>query len=115
MVERAISDNHCLRVTDVEFHMPRPSYTIFYTLTYLSEKHPQKEFRLIIGEDNLESFAKWKNWQLILNNYGLMVYPRPKSSSSDLKQHPKVSMVDAPLVGISATFYPEIHQRRKVH
>ena len=75
MVREAIHDNYNLEVTDVEFHMPKPSYTVD-TLAYLMDKHPEHEFRLIIGEDNLTHFHKWKNHEAILQ-HGLYVYPRP--------------------------------------
>jgi len=103
MVRAAVYDNYKLEVSDVEFHMPKPSYTI-HTLVYLSEKHPDKEFRVIIGEDNLESFTRWKNYEQILENYGLYVYPRPGVTSSELKRHRNVQVVEAPLLDISATF-----------
>ncbi|MTI22002.1 nicotinate-nucleotide adenylyltransferase [Fulvivirga sp. RKSG066] len=103
MVNAAIHDNYHLRATDVEFNMPKPSYTID-TLTYLSEKHPQHTFKLIIGEDNLKSFPKWKNSDLILDLYGLYVYPRPHAKPSDLKNHANVKLVEAPMIDISATF-----------
>ncbi len=103
MVNAAIHDNYNLRSSDIEFNMPRPSYTID-TLTYLSEKHPGKEFRLIIGQDNLKNFPKWKNATLILEQYPLYVYPRPHAQPSDLILHPNVRQVEAPLIDISATF-----------
>ena len=83
MVRAAAYDNYNLDVSDVEFNLPRPSYTID-TLVYLSEKHPDNEFVLIIGEDNLKSFPKWKNFESILKNYSLYVYPRRGSSESNL-------------------------------
>lgn len=103
MVEAAIDDNYNFRASDVEFRMPKPSYTID-TLTYLSEKHPQHQFVLIIGEDNLEQFTRWKNWEKILENHGLFVYPRPESNDSNLKKHPRVYLIEAPKIDISATF-----------
>ena len=103
MVKAAIADHYKLEATDVEFHMPKPSYTI-HTLTYLSEKHPGKKFVLILGEDNLESFPRWKNYEEILNQYELYVYPRPHVTNSDLKRHPHVKMIEAPLLDISATY-----------
>lgn len=106
MVERAIADNSRLKATDIEFTMPRPSYTID-TLTRLSEKYPQHTFRLIMGEDNLEQFANWKNFDKILEYYGLYVYPRPRSKASDFLSHPNVQLVEAPLLDISATFIRE--------
>ncbi|GAB3797589.1 nicotinate (nicotinamide) nucleotide adenylyltransferase [Spirosoma humi] len=106
MVERAIADNSSLKATNIEFSMPKPSYTID-TLTRLSEKYPQHTFRLIMGEDNLEQFANWKNYDKILEYYGLYVYPRPKSKESAFKTHPNVRLVEAPLLDISATFIRE--------
>lgn len=103
MVRAAIFDNYKLEASDVEFHLPKPSYTI-HTLVHLKEKHPDKEFRIILGEDNLESFTRWKNYQQILDYYGLYVYPRPHTQLSELRTHPNVTMVDAPTLDISATF-----------
>jgi nicotinate-nucleotide adenylyltransferase len=114
MVQTAIADNYKLEVSDVEFHLPRPSYTID-TLTYLSEKHPDKEFVVILGEDNLDGFVRWKNHERILEYYGLYVYPRPQSKPSPLINHPRVRMVQAPLVDISATFIRDcVRQGRSV-
>jgi nicotinate-nucleotide adenylyltransferase len=114
MVQAAIADNYKLEVSDVEFHLPRPSYTID-TLAYLSEKHPGKEFVLILGEDNLDGFVRWKNHERILEYYGLYVYPRPHSKPSPLIHHPRVTMVQAPIVDISATFIRDcVRQGRSV-
>ena len=106
MVEKAITDNPKLKATDIEFTMPRPSYTID-TLNSLQQKHPQHSFKLIIGEDNLAQFSNWKNYEQILNNFGLYVYPRPNSAKSDFTEHPNVEMIKAPLLDISATFIRE--------
>ncbi|GAB4009445.1 nicotinate (nicotinamide) nucleotide adenylyltransferase [Spirosoma migulaei] len=103
MVERAIADNSRLKATNIEFSMPKPSYTID-TLTRLSEKYPQHAFRLIMGEDNLEQFANWKNYDKILEYYGLYVYERPRTVESSFKTHASVRVVEAPLLDISATF-----------
>jgi len=103
LVKAAIADNYKLEASDVEFHLPKPSYTI-HTLAYLTEKYPNKEFKVIIGEDNLENFTKWKNHEQILNQFGLYVYPRPHVTNSDLKRHPQVTIVEAPMIDISATY-----------
>lgn len=106
MVQQAIADNSRLRATDIEFSMPKPSYTID-TLARLGEKFPQHTFRLIMGEDNLTQFVNWKNYQQILDGYGLYVYPRPGVAGADannLRHHDRVQLVDAPLLDISATF-----------
>ena len=102
MVREAIHDDYNFRASDAEFSMPKPSYTVD-TLTYLSEKHPEHQFKLIIGGDNLASFPRWKNHEVILENYGLIVYPRPNADPSDLLKNPNVEMVEAPEVDISAT------------
>jgi nicotinate-nucleotide adenylyltransferase len=101
MVELAIADHFYFKATDVEFHMPRPSYTID-TLTYLTEKNPKHEFRVIMGGDNLKHFHKWKNHDIILEQYGLYVYPRPGDGPSPA--HSNIKFVEAPLIDISATF-----------
>lgn len=103
MVKAAIADHYKLEASDVEFNLPKPSYTI-HTLAYLTEKFPGKEFKVIIGEDNLENFTKWKNHEEILNQFGLYVYPRPHVTNSELKRHPHVKMIEAPLLDISATY-----------
>ncbi|MFZ9503604.1 MAG: nicotinate (nicotinamide) nucleotide adenylyltransferase [Cyclobacteriaceae bacterium] len=112
MVKAAIADNSKLEVTDVEFHLPRPSYTID-TLEHLTAKFPEKEFKLIIGQDNLESFHKWKGPDLILDRYSLLVYPRPGAKENELMQHPRVKMINAPLIDISATFIRDLIQKQK--
>ncbi len=103
LVKAAIADHYKLEASDVEFNLPKPSYTI-HTLAYLTEKFPTHEFIVIIGEDNLEHFAKWKNHDQILNQFGLYVYPRPQVTNSELKRHPNVKFIDAPLLDISATY-----------
>jgi nicotinate-nucleotide adenylyltransferase len=122
MVKAAIADNYKLEVSDVEFQLPKPSYTI-HTLAYLREKHPEKEFKLIIGEDNLAGFVRWKNYEQILEHHGLYVYPRPalvgqaqpNTQPSELKMHPNVTVVQAPLLDISATYIREcIRNKRSI-
>lgn len=103
LVQAAVADNYKFEVSDVEFHLPKPNYTA-YTLAHLSEAHPDKEFILIIGEDNLENFKKWKNGDQILENYLLYVYPRPGVTNSEAERHKNVKMVEAPILDISATF-----------
>lgn len=101
MVRAAIDDNYSFRASDIEFNMPKPSYTID-TLIYLSEKYPNHDFKLLIGEDNVKNFHKWKNYQKILDDYGLLVYPRPHSEKSN-HDYNNVAFIDAPKIDISAT------------
>ncbi|SDK41985.1 nicotinate-nucleotide adenylyltransferase [Catalinimonas alkaloidigena] len=119
MVARAVADNYNFKVTDVEFHLPRPSYTID-TLTVLQEKHPQHEFALIMGGDNLKGFSRWKNADRILEFFQLYVYPRPgadltQGAAGSLSAHKNVRMVEAPLLDISATFIRNcVHTHRSI-
>lgn len=112
MVRAAVYDDFKIEASDVEFHLPKPSYTI-HTLVHLSEKHPDKEFKVILGEDNLVNFVKWKNHERILADYGLYVYPRPDAQPSQLKTHPNVKFVEAPMMDISATFIRKCIRNRQ--
>lgn len=103
LLERAIGNDPRFRICDIEFTMPRPSYTID-TLVRLSERYPNCDFTLICGMDNLVNFRKWKNYQMILENYKVMVYPRKGFDGGDLLTHPSVSVADAPEIEISSSF-----------
>jgi nicotinate-nucleotide adenylyltransferase len=102
MVRAAIYEDFNLQASDIEFHLTKPSYTI-HTLIHLEEKHPTYQFRLIVGEDNLAHFPKWKQSDQILNEFGLITYPRPNAKRSELHHHPQVEMIEAPKIDISAT------------
>ena len=103
LVHRAVKDYDQLRVTDIEFGLPQPSYTV-NTLVNLGEKFPNHHFSLIMGGDNLNAFHKWKNYELILENHQLYVYPRLANTSSQLDDHEKVNLVGAPIMQISSSF-----------
>jgi len=103
LVRIAIEDQQKLGVTDIEFKMPRPSYTID-TLTWLSEKYPSREFVLISGTDIFSSFHKWKNHEAILEFYSIYVYPRPGSGLGDFTDYPKIKLFAAPMMEISSSF-----------
>ena len=107
MVELAVEDNYDLRACNIEFSMPKPSYTVD-TLIYLSERHPTYNFHLILGSDNLLHFHRWKNYRAIIDHHALYVYPRPEASASkvtdEISNHPNIRWVEAPLLNISATF-----------
>ena len=96
-------DKQNLGVTDIEFKMPKPSYTID-TLTWLAEKYEQRDFILISGTDIFSSFHKWKNYKEILEFYSIYVYPRPGSNLGDYANHPKVKLFSAPMMEISSSF-----------
>lgn len=105
MVERAIKNYPKMRASNIEFSMPKPSYTID-TLTYLKEKYPDYSFALIMGEDNLKSLHKWKNSDLLINNHQIIVYPRVfenDDKKSEYVQHKNISLIQAPIIELSAT------------
>lgn len=106
LVHRAVDGYKKFRACDVEFGLPKPSYTID-TLTYLKEKYPNKEFCLIIGSDNIERFPRWKNAQQIIDNYHILVFPRKDCPIGDFANLPNVHIVDAPLIEVSSTFIRE--------
>ena len=106
----ATEDYPKIKASDIEFKLSQPNYTV-NTLVHLQEKFPQHEFSLIMGEDNLRSLHKWKNYEVILQNYSIYVYPRLEAKSqtgevifSEFKNHPRIHMIEAPIVEISSTF-----------
>lgn len=107
MVEMALRYYHVFNVSDVEFHMARPSFTIDM-LDKLSFENPENEFTLIIGYDNWVNFPKWKEFQRLQDEYKIMVYPRLLDKGVMRKpQQPNVTLVDAPIIEISSTFIRE--------
>ena len=112
LVNLAIDDHTKIRSSAIEFNLPQPSYTI-NTLTHLREKYPQYSFSLIMGQDNLQSFAKWKNYEEILKRYHIYVYPRPNATPSEFDEHPHVHLTDAPLMEISSTFIRNAIKEKK--
>ena len=112
LVQLAIHNDDRLKVSDIEFGLTKPSYTVD-TLAYLSERYPDYDFVLIIGGDNLETFHKWKNYEVILNKHELYVYKRPNHSPGILNNHPKIKVVDAPQVEISSSFIRDALKNRK--
>ncbi len=103
MVELAIEGDERFQVCDIEFYMPKPSYTID-TLAKLHERYPSYDFHLICGMDNIERFTSWKNHEAILEYYHLLVYPRKGYSTNELINHPSVKVIDAPEIEVSSTF-----------
>ena len=105
LVFRATKDYPKLAPSAIEFNLPQPNYTV-RTLAYLEEKHPENQFALIMGEDNLRSLPKWKNAEVIMGNYPIYVYPRkmnPSSSSASFSSE-TVTYIDAPIIEVSSTF-----------
>ena len=114
LVELAIGDTPGLRASRVEFSLPKPSYTID-TLAVLRDQHPERDFALIMGSDNLETLPKWKNADIILRDYDIHVYNRPGHPGGKLATHPRVTLYDAPLMQLSATYVRNcIQQNRSI-
>lgn len=104
MVNLALDHAEHVRSSTIEFSLPQPSYTID-TLIHLKEKHPAMDFALIMGSDNLLSLKKWKNYEIILRDYRILVYPRPDYPvSTDLENHSSVTITNTPLMEFSSTF-----------
>lgn len=103
LVNLAIEDNEKLKASDIEFKLPKPSYTID-TLTYLKEKYTYDQFSLIMGSDNLENLHKWKNADILFKEYPFYVYNRPGHTDTKNAEKAKVTFLDAPQLKISSTF-----------
>lgn len=103
MAKLATENAANIKVSDIEFGLPQPSYTVD-TLAYLQEKYPDKEFALIMGADNLASFRKWKNYEVLLKNYQIYVYPRPGVDLTEWQDHPSIVITNTPQMDISSTF-----------
>lgn len=110
----AVEDYPKLKTSDIEFKLPQPNYTV-NTLIHIEEKYPEHQFCLIMGEDNLKGFHKWKNYEIIIKNYQLYVYPRISVGTveSEFLKHPNVHRVQAPIVQISSTFIRKSIKNKK--
>jgi nicotinate-nucleotide adenylyltransferase len=108
MVRLATESYPKIQPSDIEFKLPQPNYTV-HTLAHLQEKFPNHSFSLIMGEDNLNSLYKWKNYETILQNHDIYVYPRLNSGHIDEQfiNHPKIHRVGAPVIELSSTFIRE--------
>ncbi|MFP9097474.1 nicotinate (nicotinamide) nucleotide adenylyltransferase [Flavobacterium sp. RHBU_24] len=105
MVFLATEEYPKLKPSDIEFRLPQPNYTV-NTLAHLQEKFPTHEFSLIMGEDNLNSLHKWKNYEVLLQNHDIYVYPRINTEviSPEIATAARIHRIDAPVIEISSTF-----------
>jgi len=114
LVRLAVEDDARFQVSDIEFRMPKPSYTID-TLTYLDEKYPDKKFVLLTGSDQLPTFDNWKNPDRLLELYQMYVYSRPGLPGSKYEHHSSVKLFDTPLMQISSTLIRQaIHEKKDI-
>lgn len=112
LIKVAIEGENKLKASNVEFTLPKPSYTID-TLVYLEEKYPHHQFSVIMGSDSLVNIEKWKNYKAILKNYGLYVYERPGFKADKLKYENRIQFVNAPLLEISSTMIRKLIKEKK--
>ena len=114
LVRLATEEYPKIKPSDIEFKLLQPNYTV-NTLAHLMEKYPQHAFSLIMGEDNLKSFHKWKNYDYILQHHDIYVYPRVSvgEDNSEFNNHPRIHKIDAPIVEISSTFIRENIKNKK--
>ncbi|MCA8831748.1 nicotinate (nicotinamide) nucleotide adenylyltransferase [Hymenobacter pini] len=112
LVELAIAGNNRLRAVDIEFGLPKPSYTIA-TLDELRRQYPEQQFVLLMGGDNLPGLPRWKEADRLLSEYQVYVYPRPGTALPDVAHLSKIEVVEAPMLDISATFIRACVQQGK--
>ncbi|HCF63467.1 MAG TPA: nicotinic acid mononucleotide adenylyltransferase [Chitinophagaceae bacterium] len=111
LVQEAIEGEHRLKASNVEFHLPKPSYTI-HTLTYLQEQYPKHRFHVIMGSDSFQNITRWKNGELILKNYPIIIYKRPGFVVEPV-EGAHITIADAPLLEISSTHIRELIKRNQ--
>jgi nicotinate-nucleotide adenylyltransferase len=122
MVKIAVENNPSLKASNIEFGLPKPSYTVF-TLQKLKEDYPENEFVLIMGEDNLRSLHKWKNYEYMLENHQIYVYPRvqtiqeqqtEQAASNELVKHQSIKLLEeVPMMKISSSYIRKAIQEGK--
>lgn len=106
LVNRAIEEDSRLKASDIEFSLPKPSYTV-HTLAYLKEKYPDHSFSIIIGSDGFQNLGKWKNAEVIIEHYPIIIYKRPGFEVNN-KLKARITIMDAPLLEISSTHIREL-------
>ncbi len=111
LVQLAIEGSKKLRVSNIEFKLPKPSYTV-NTLAYLAEKYPGRKFKILLGSDGFQNINKWHNAPVILKNYSLLVYKRPGFEVTD-SFGADVTILEAPLLQISSTHIRKLIKEKK--
>lgn len=111
LVQKATEEDDRLKAIDIEFSLPKPSYTV-HTLAYLAEKYPSHEFTIIMGSDSFQNLEKWKNAETIIANYPILIYLRPQFEVTKTTKA-RATVLNAPLLEISATYIRECVQKGK--
>lgn len=111
LIDVSIEGENKLKTSNIEFKLPRPSYTI-NTLTYLSEKFPKHHFSIVMGSDSFSNIKRWKNYEVLLENYEIYIYERP---GFKIKENPgdRIAVLQAPLLEISSTRIRELIRAKK--
>lgn len=112
LVQVSIEDEPSLKASDIEFRLPKPSYTI-NTLAYLQEKYPANQFSVIMGSDSYENLPSWKNYQQLIANFPVLVYERPGFKPSAIYERGRIEFLKAPLLEISSTYIRKIIREGK--
>lgn len=111
LVDLSIDEERRMRTSNVEFHLPKPSFTID-TLTFLSEQYPDHEFSIVMGADSLSNISRWKNYEVLLKNYEIIVYRREGFEIIPFKNS-KIIVAKAPLLNISSSMIREMIKEKK--
>ncbi len=111
LVQLAIENETKFKASNIEFSLPRPSYTID-TLTHLTEKYPQYSFTIMMGSDSFQNITKWKNYTQIVTHYNIIIYNRPNFTVDTLLSE-RIQVVDAPLLNISSTYIRNLISQKK--
>jgi nicotinate-nucleotide adenylyltransferase len=111
LVQQSVAEDPRLKASDIEFSLPKPSYTV-HTLAYLKEKYPEYQFSILMGSDSFQNFPKWKNAEVIAANYPVLIYKRPGFPVENTLDA-RIQVMDAPLLEISATHIRELVQSGK--
>ena len=111
LVQKAIENDLRLKASDLEFGLPKPSYTV-HTLAYLKEKYPDAIFSIIMGSDSFQNLAQWKNPEVIVSNHEIIIYKRPGFEINN-QLNARIRIMEAPLLEISATYIRELARQGK--
>lgn len=112
LIDLAIEGDDQLKSSNIEFKLPKPSYTID-TLTYLKEQYPQHQFSVIMGSDAFSNIKKWKNWQTLIENYPIIIYLRPEFPINIQNLSNSITILHAPLLQISSTFIRDLIKKNQ--
>lgn len=112
LIDLAIEGEKKLRSSNIEFKLPRPSFTID-TLAYLTEKSPQHQFSVIMGSDSFSNIRNWKNYKVLMRDYEIFIYNRPNFTVKSEMLHTNIKVIDAPLLQISSTYIRNLIMQHK--